>query len=62
MEREKNILKICFLVVSDNFSQTNDSDNLVRGLFLSLNIRPYATCGLLGIFLGSYGGAQIASK
>jgi hypothetical protein len=54
----------CFLVVSDNFSYKNGPNNLVRGLFFSLDIGPYLlpNCGHLGTFFGPFGGAQMALK
>jgi hypothetical protein len=60
--KTKKSIKTCFLVVSDHFSKKNRPNNLVRGLFLSLDIRPNVspTCGPLGIFFGPYGGAQMA--
>jgi hypothetical protein len=57
--------KTCFLVASDIFSYKNGPNDLVRSLFLSLDIRPYIppTCGPLNTFMGSLiRGAQIAPK
>jgi hypothetical protein len=50
-----------FLVVLDYFSYTNGPIDLVRGLFLSLEIRTYIppTCGPLCTLLGPFGGAQM---
>jgi hypothetical protein len=50
-----------FLVVLDHFFYKNGPIYSVRGLFLSLNIRTYIppTFGLLGTFLGAFGGAQM---
>jgi hypothetical protein len=40
------------------------ANDLVTGLFLGLDIRPYIPpkCGPLSTFLGSFGGAQVAPK
>jgi hypothetical protein len=57
--------KNCFLVALDNFFCKNGPNDLVRCLFLSLDIKPYIlpTCGPLNIFLGPLiRGAQMASK
>jgi hypothetical protein len=42
----------------------NGPNDMVRGLFLSLNIGTYIlpTCGPLCTFLGPFGGAQIIEK
>jgi hypothetical protein len=54
---KKNSMKAYFLVVLYNSSLKNGPNNLIRGLFLSLNIGPYvpSTFGLLGIFLRPFG-------
>jgi hypothetical protein len=50
------------VVVSDHFSYKNLPNNLVRGLFLNLDIRPNVspTCKLKGTFLGLFRVAQMA--
>jgi hypothetical protein len=60
----KNSIKTSFLVVLDHFSLKNGSNNLVRDLFLSLDIGPYfpATCGSLSTFLVPLGATQMAPK
>jgi hypothetical protein len=54
----QNSTKSYFLVISDYFSYKNGPMDLVRGLFLSLDIGTYIppTCST---FLGSIGGAQM---
>jgi hypothetical protein len=50
-----------FLVVLDYFSYKNWSNDLVRGLFSSLDIGTYilSPCGPLCTFMGPFGGAQM---
>jgi hypothetical protein len=54
-------IKNYFWVVLYYFSYKNGPNDLVRGLFSSLNVRTYipATCGLLSTFLGPFVGAQM---
>jgi hypothetical protein len=57
--------KTCFLVALDNFSYKNGLNDLVRDLFLTLEIGPYipSTCGHLNTFLGpSIRGVQMTPK
>jgi hypothetical protein len=57
----QNSMKNYFRVVLYNFSYKNGPNDLVRGLFSSLNIGTYIlpTCGPLSTFLGPFGGAQM---
>jgi hypothetical protein len=57
----QNSIKCYFLVVSDYFSYKNRPIDLVRDLFLSLDIVSFIppTCGPLSTFLGPIGGAQV---
>jgi hypothetical protein len=50
-----------FLVVLDYFSYKNGSNDLVRGLFSSLDIGTYIplSCGPLCTILGPFGAAQL---
>jgi hypothetical protein len=61
---QKQHKKNCFLVVLDHFFCKNEPNDLVRGLFLCLDIWSYIrpTCAPLSTFLGPFGGAQIAQK
>jgi hypothetical protein len=53
----QNSIKNYFLVVLDYFSYKNGSNDLVRDLFSSLDIRKYfpPTCGPSSTFLGYFG-------
>jgi hypothetical protein len=55
----QNSIKNFFLVVLDYFFYKNGPDDLVRGLFSSLDIGTYfpPTCGPSSTFFGSFGGA-----
>jgi len=57
----QNSIKNFFLVVLDYFFYKNGSDDLVRGLFSSLDIGTYilSTFGPLCTFLGPFEGAQM---
>jgi hypothetical protein len=57
----QNSMKKYFLVVLDYFTYNNGPNDLVRGLFSSLDIVTYtpATCGPLCTFSGPFGGAQM---
>jgi hypothetical protein len=63
-QKGKNSIKTCFLVVLDNFCNKNGPNDLVKGLFSSLDIGPYVlpTCRPLGILSGPFGGAKMAPK
>jgi hypothetical protein len=58
---QNSIKKTDFWVVSYYFSYKNRPNDLVRGLFSSLDVETYIlpTCGSLCTFLGLFGGAQI---
>jgi hypothetical protein len=60
----KTAYKDYFLVVSDYFSYKNGPNDLVRGLFSSLDIgtNNLPTCRPLCTFLDPFGGAQFAPK
>ena len=61
VQMPQNSIKCYFLVVLDYFSYKNGPIDLVRGLFLSLDIVTYIppTCGPSSTFLGPNGGAQM---
>jgi hypothetical protein len=57
----QNSIRTYFLVVLDYFSYKNGPDDLVRGLFSSLDIETYIppTCGPLSSFLSPCEGSQM---
>jgi hypothetical protein len=57
-----NSKKTNFLVALDHFFLMNVPDDMVRGLFSSLNIGTYIlpTCGPLCTFSGPFGGAEMS--
>jgi hypothetical protein len=57
----KKSIKIFLGVVLYYFSYKNRPNELVRGLFSSLDVGTYIlpTCGFLCTFLGPFGGAEI---
>jgi hypothetical protein len=61
---KNSIKRNSFLVVLDHFSRKIGSNDLVRGLFLCLDIGSYIvpTCGPLSTFLGPFGATQMAQN
>jgi hypothetical protein len=57
----QNSIKNYFLVVLEYFSFKNGLNDLVRGLFSSLDIGTYIllSCGPLSTILGPFGAAQM---
>jgi hypothetical protein len=64
LQNGKKSKNTCFLEVSDHFSLKNGPNDLVKGLYLSLDIGQYVlpACGPLCTFLGLFGAAQSAPK